>query len=59
MVKSHVISPEYLYADNFYRFFNDRKERILQRIEKATNKSIPREAIQYEEGVYMSEDSED
>ena len=35
ILKSHVLSPEFLYADDFVSFFNDRKARILQRIEKA------------------------
>jgi hypothetical protein len=59
ILKSHVLSPELLYADDFECFFIDRKEKILQRIEKAMNKSIPREAIQTEEGVYMDEGSEE
>ncbi|HHW47354.1 MAG TPA: DUF262 domain-containing protein [Clostridiaceae bacterium] len=59
ILKSHVLSPEFLYADDFEKFFNDRKERILQRIENAMNKPIPRDAIQLEEGVYISEDSEE
>ncbi len=59
ILKSHVLSPEYLYADDFLNFFNDRKERILQRIEKAMNKKIPREAAQFEEGVYVGEDAEE
>jgi hypothetical protein len=59
ILKSHVLSLEFLYADDFENFFIDRKEKILQRIEKAMNKSIPREAIQTEEGVYMDEGSEE
>lgn len=59
IIKSHVLSSEFLYADDFVKFFNDRKEKMLQRIEKAMNKPIPREAIQLEEGVYISEDNED
>jgi hypothetical protein len=59
ILKSHVLSPEFLYADDFEKFFNDRKERILQRIENAMNKPIPRDAIQLEEGVHISEDSEE
>ncbi len=54
-----MLLPEFLYADDFENFFIDRKERILQRIEKAMNKFIPREAIQAEEGIYMGEDSEE
>jgi hypothetical protein len=59
ILKSHVLSPEFLYADDFENFFIDRKEKILQRIEKAMNKSIPREPIQAEEGVYVDEGSEE
>ncbi|MGI6650125.1 MAG: GmrSD restriction endonuclease domain-containing protein [Bacillota bacterium] len=59
VLKSHALSPELLYADDFENFFIDRKEKILQKIEKAMNKSIPREAIQTEEGVYMDEGSEE
>lgn len=59
ILKSHVLSPKFLYADDFVGFFNDRKERILQRIEKAMNKPILREIVQGEEGVYIGEDAED
>lgn len=59
ILKSHVLSPKFLYADDFENFFNDRKERILQRIEKAMNKPILREAVQAEEGVYIDEDVEE
>ncbi|MFY9504735.1 MAG: hypothetical protein WAQ32_06790, partial [Dethiobacteria bacterium] len=58
ILKSHVLSPEFLYADDFVSFFNDRKEKILQRIEKAMNKPILREAAQAEEGVYIDEDED-
>jgi hypothetical protein len=54
ILKSHVLSPEFLYNDDFISFFNDRKEKILRRIEKAMNKKIPREGTQ-EEGVYVDE----
>lgn len=58
ILKSHVLSPEFMYADDFVNFFNDRKEKILQRIEKAMNKPIPRGTIHLEEGVYVDEDTE-
>lgn len=58
ILKSHVLSPEFLYADDFVSFFNDRKEKILQRIEKSMNKPILREAVQAEEGVYIDEDAD-
>ena len=59
ILKSHVLSPEFLYTDDFENFFNDRKERILQRIEKVMNKPILRESVQAEEGVYIDEDTEE
>lgn len=60
ILKSHVVNPDYLYQDDFYGFFNDRKERILQKIEKAMGKSIVREQEVIEEGVFISEnDMED
>jgi hypothetical protein len=55
ILNSHVLSPEFLYNDDFIGFFNDRKKKILQRIEKAMNKTIPRGESQ-EEGVYVDED---
>lgn len=59
ILKSHVLSPKLLYADKFENFFTDRKEKILQRIEKAMNKPIPREAVQAEDGIYMDEGFEE
>lgn len=59
ILKSHVLSPEFLYVDDFQGFFYDRKEMILQKIEKAMNKPIPRDAVQAEEGVYIDEDTEE
>jgi hypothetical protein len=53
ILKSHVLSPEYLYADDFINFFKDRKERILQKIEEAMNKDIPRGETEGEEGVFI------
>ena len=53
ILETHVLTPEFMYADNFRAFFNDRKERILQKIEKAMNKTIPRDAQSEEEGVFI------
>lgn len=50
---SHVVNPHFMYGDDFYGFFSDRKERILQRIEKAMGKQIHREQIIEEEGVFI------
>lgn len=59
ILKSHVLNPEYLYKDDFTGFFNDRKEQILQRIERAMNKKIPREEVQGEEGVFIGEEQDE
>ena len=48
-----------MHADDFINFFSDRKEKILQRIEKAMNKAIPRDVLQIEEGVYIADEIEE
>ena len=45
-----------MYQDDFNAFFNDRKERILQKIEKAMGKSIMREQSISEEGEYKNDE---
>ncbi len=59
ILKSHVLEPDFLYKDDFENFFNDRKEKILQRIEKAMGKPIPRDEMGNEEGDYISDDIEE
>jgi hypothetical protein len=59
IMKSHVLNPEYLYEDDFTGFFNDRKEQILQRIERAMNKKIPREEIHGEKGIFIGEEADE
>nr|MBP9016450.1 hypothetical protein [Paludibacteraceae bacterium] len=56
---SHVVSPDYMYKDDFYGFFNNRKEQILQRIEKAIGKQIPRDQLIEEEGKFVDNSIED
>jgi len=58
ILKSHVVSPEYMSKDDFYGFFNDRKERILQKIEKAMGKTIIRKQAIVEEGVYIVDEDD-
>ncbi len=52
---SHVVNPEFMYRDDFYSFFGERKEQIIQRIEQAMGKQILREQAS-EEGRYADED---
>lgn len=58
ILRSHALSPDCLYVDDFVGFFNDRKERILQKIETAMNKTIPRDETLRDEGRYIDEDAE-
>jgi hypothetical protein len=51
ILRSHCITPEYLRADDFWQFYADRAEALLQRIEAATGKTIPREPGLFRAGV--------
>ena len=55
ILQSHVVNPAFMYQDDFYGFFNDRKERILDKIEKAMGKTIVREQAIAEEGIYIND----
>lgn len=57
ILKSHVLEPFYMQTDDFYGFFNNRKEMMLQRIEKAMNKQIPRD-FTIDEGILIEEEIE-
>lgn len=59
ILRSHLVSPDYMYKDDFYGFFNNRKEQILQRIEKAIGKQIPRDQLIEEEGKFVDNSIED
>ncbi|HNR14404.1 MAG TPA: hypothetical protein PKM59_13945, partial [Thermodesulfobacteriota bacterium] len=58
ILQSHVVNPAFMYQDDFYGFFNDRKERILDKIEKAMGKTIVREQAIAEEGIYINDQEE-
>jgi len=57
-ISSHVVTLQHLYEDDFYKFFSERKEQILTRIEQAMNKTIHRDSYQ-EEGVFSEENEEE
>lgn len=59
IVESHLLNIQFLEADDFYRFYEDRKERILQKIEQAMGKSIPRDIRVEEEGHYSEDEIND
>jgi len=52
---SHVVNPRFMYNDDFYGFFEDRKESILLRIENAMKKQIPRKQSTEEEGEFIDD----
>ena len=52
VLEGHIVTPDIIFNDDFMAFYEDRKEKILQRIEKATNKFIPRENQITDEEVY-------
>ncbi len=57
LLRTHVINPEIMRADNFYGFIEDRKEAIFKLIEKAMGKNINRDASQSaDEGAYLEND---
>lgn len=55
ILKSHVVDPDFMYADNFNGFFDHRKEQILQRIELAMGKPIVRNQLIPDEGKFIDE----
>lgn len=57
LLRTHLVNPQFIRTDDFYAFFEDRKEQILQRIEQATGKPIVRDTtINSDEGVFSEED---
>lgn len=54
ILKSHVVNSKFMYSDDFNGFFEDRKEKILQRIEQAMGKPVLRQMINEEEEKYLS-----
>jgi len=58
ILQSHVVNPAFMVQDDFYGFFKDRKERILDKIEKAMGKTIVREQEIAEEGIYINDQDE-
>jgi hypothetical protein len=55
ILKSHVVNPDFMYNDDFYGFFADRKNQILQRIELAMGKTIVRDQLIPEEGTFVDD----
>lgn len=58
ILRSHVVNPEYMYKDDFSGFLNDRKERILEKIENAMGKRILRDQVDQEEGSFVDDNSD-
>ena len=56
ILTTHVLDPKFLYEDDFAGFFNDRKEKILNRIETVMDKKIPKiQIVEEDEGVFVEE----
>jgi len=49
ILKSHLIEPALIKADDFQAFFTARENALLERIEKAMGKAIARDKVQAEE----------
>ena len=58
ILETHVLDIELLISDDFERFFKDRKERILNRIETAMGKKINRDNDENLEGNLIEDISE-
>jgi hypothetical protein len=56
IVESHLLNIQFLESDDFYSFYHARKERILQKIEQAMGKVIPRDLPTEEEGQYAEDE---
>jgi len=59
ILSTHVLDATFLYKDDFEGFIQNRKEKILQRIEKAMGKQILRGVVEQEEGLYRYDDNDD
>lgn len=51
ILRSHCIEPALLRRDDFWAFFATRAEALLQRIEAATGKTVPREPALFQPGA--------
>ncbi len=60
LLRTHLINPEIIRTDDFYAFYADRKEHILQRIEQAMGKVIIRDSsLNTDEGIFIEDDSQE
>jgi hypothetical protein len=58
ILKSHLVDIDSMNKNDFFSFYEYRKEQILQKIEKAMGKAIPRTQNITEEGNFYDEESE-
>ena len=56
LLRTHIVNPDIIRTDDFYAFIEDRKESILQRIEKAMGKEIIRNSSPEIDDGYIVED---
>lgn len=60
LLQLHLINSTIIRTDDFYAFYNDRKEHILQRIEQAMGKVIIRDSnLNTDEGIFIEDDSQE
>ncbi|MDD2229443.1 MAG: DUF262 domain-containing protein [Candidatus Cloacimonetes bacterium] len=59
ILSSHLLEPEDLRDDDFFKFVKNRKEFLLRIIEQATGKPISRDDVTEEEGEYIADDNGD
>ena len=58
ILKSHLVDIDSMNKNDFFSFYEYRKEQILQKIEKAMGKAIPRTQNITEEGNFYDEENE-
>ncbi len=59
ILMSNVVDQHNMYGDDFYGFFNQRKESILQKVEEAMDKMINREQQKTDGGEYVDTEEYD
>lgn len=55
ILSTHLVNQELMRKDDFLGFFEDRKEQILKRIERAMGKNITRDSSIAEEGNFVDD----
>ena len=59
ILRAHAVDHEFMFNDDFHGFFLSRKELLLQKVENAMKKQIPREQYVEEEGEFIDNLTDD